>query len=147
MTENETTPAPTPDEARALLARSAAAAGTLRASGQNRHALWLTGHAASTFMFFVGLSTIPDDTGALTLAGAYGLTLLVLSLAWLRGAPVTKQGMGLRWVAAVTTWGVVYAIALVVGLTWLRESVLWWLAAAVLATFPLARGAWREAQA
>ena len=147
MTEHDSTATPTPDEARALLARSAAAAGTLRASGQNRHALWLTGHAAATFMFFVGLATIPEDTGALVLAGSYGAVLLVLSLAWLRGARVTKHGMGMRWVAAVTTWGVVYAVALVVGLTWLRESVLWWLVAAVLATVPLARGAWREAQA
>ena len=81
------------------------------------------------------------------LAGAYGVTLLVLSLALLPGAPVTKQGMGRRWIVALAGWGVTYAVSLVVGLTWLRESVLFWLLAAVVVTAPLAVGAWREGRA
>ena len=138
---------PTPDEARQLLALSAGAAGSLRAAGQNRHAQWLTGLATSTFMFYVGLSTIPDDTGALVLCGAYMATAAVLAFALLRGALVTKEGMPRRWWVAIRGWGVAYGVTLIVGLTWLRESVLFWLLASVVVTAPLALGAWREGRA
>ena len=138
---------PTPDEARQLLALTAGAAGSLRAAGQNRHAQWLTGLATSTFMFYVGLSTIPDDGPALVLCGAYMATALVLSIALLRGAPVSKEGMGRRWVGALGGWGVAYGVSLIVGLTWLRESTLFWLLSAFVVTAPLAVGAWREGRA
>jgi len=142
-----TSPDPTPDQARQLLALTAGAAGSLRAAGQNRHAQWLTGLASSTFMFYVGLSTLPDDGPALVLCAAYMATCLGLSIALLRGAPVTKAGMGRRWVRAIRAWGVAYTVSLIVGLTWLRESVLFWLLAAVVVTAPLAVGAWREGRA
>ena len=138
---------PTPDEARQLLAMSAGAAGSLRAAGQNRHAQWLTGLATSTFMFYVGLSTIPDDGPALVLCGAYMASCLVLSVALLRGVTVTKEGMGRRWIGAIRGWGIAYTVSLIVGLTWLRESVLFWLLASVVVTAPLAVGAWREGRA
>jgi hypothetical protein len=138
---------PTPDEARQLLAMTTGAAGALRAAGQNRHAQWLTGLATSTFMFYIGLSTVPDDGPALLLCGAYMATCVALSVALLRGAPVTKEGMGRRWVSAIRGWGVAYTVTLIVGLTWLRESVLFWLLAAVVVTAPLAVGAWREGRA
>ena len=111
---------PTPDEARQLLAMTAGAAGSLRAAGQNRHAQWLTGLATSTFMFYIGLSTIPDDTGGLVLCGAYMLTAAVLAFALLRGAVVTKEGMPRRWWVAIRGWGIAYGVTLIVGLTWLR---------------------------
>ena len=142
-----TTTNPTPDEARQLLALSAGAAGSLRAAGQNRHAQWLTGFATATFMTYIGLSTIPDDVGGLVLLGAYMGTIGLLSLALLRGAPVTKRGMARRWVPAIRLWGVLYTVTLIVGLTWLRESVLFWLVAAFAVTAPLAVGAWREGRA
>ena len=138
---------PTPDEARQLLAMTAGAAGSLRAAGQNRHAQWLTGLATSTFMFYVGLSTIPDDGPALVLCGAYMRYRRRPVDRAAPGAPMTKEGMGRRWVSAIRTWGVAYAVSLVVGLTWLRESVLFWLLASVVVTAPLAVGAWREGRA
>jgi hypothetical protein len=138
---------PTPDEARQLLAMTAGAAGSLRAAGQNRHAQWLTGLATSTFMFYIGLSTIPDDTGGLVLCGAYMLTAAVLAFALLRDATVTKEGMSRRWWVAIRGWGIAYGVTLIVGLTWLRESVLFWLLASVVVTAPLAVGGWREGRA
>jgi hypothetical protein len=138
---------PTPDEARQLLALTAGAAGSLRAASENRHAQWLTGLATSTFMFYVGLSTIPDDGPGLVLCGAYMATALLLWIALLRGAPVSKEGMGRRSAAAMGGWGVAYGVTLFVGLTWLRESALFWLVSAFVVSAPLAVGAWREGRA
>ncbi len=138
---------PTPEQAQHLLSLTHGAADSLRAAGQNRHAQWLTGFATSTFMTYIGLSTLPDDTGSLVLLGAYMATVGALSLALLRGAPVTKRGMERRWVPAMTTWGVLYGITLVVGLTWLRDSSLFWLVSAFVVSAPLAIGAWREGRA
>jgi hypothetical protein len=138
---------PTPEQAQHLLSLTHGAADSLRAAGQNRHAQWLTGFATSTFMTYVGLSTIPDDIGALVILGAYMATVGLLSLALLRGAPVTKRGMGSRWVPALRLWGLLYTVTLVVGLTWLRGSSLFWLAGAFVVSAPLAAGAWREGRA
>ena len=55
--------------------------------------------------------------------------------------------MGRRWIGAIRGWGVAYTVSLIVGLTWLRESVLFWLLASVVVTAPLAVGAWREGRA
>ena len=137
----------TPEQAQHLLTLTHGAADSLRAAGQNRHAQWLTGFATSTFMFYVGMSTIPDDAGALTLIGAYIATCVALSLALLRGAPVTKRGMGSRWVPALTLWGVLYTVTLIVGLTWLPGSRMFWLAGAFVVSAPLVVGAWREGRA
>jgi len=138
---------PTPEQAQHLLALTHGAADSLRAAGQNRHAQWLTGFATSTFMTYVGLSTIPDDAGALVLLGAYMAAVGLLSLALLRGAPVTKRGMTARWVPAIRLWGLLYIVTLVVGLTWVRDSRLFWLIGAFVVSAPLAVGAWREGRA
>jgi len=138
---------PTPEQAQHLLALTHGAADSLRAAGQNRHAQWLTGFATSTFMTYVGLSTVPDDTGKLVLLGAYMASCALLSLALLRGAPMTKHGMGRRWVRAVTTWGVLYGITLIVGMNWFRESSVFWLVSAFVVSAPLAVGAWHEGRA
>ena len=87
------------------------------------------------------------DGPALVLCGAYMASCLVLSLALLRGVTVTKEGMGRRWIGAIRGWGIAYTVTLIVGLTWLRESVLFWLLASVVVTAPLAVGDWREGRA
>ena len=126
---------------------TAGAAGSLRAAGQNRHAQWLTGLATSTFMFYVGLSTIPDDAGALVLCGCLHGDCRGARRRPAPGRLVTKEGMPRRWWVAIRGWGVAYGVSLIVGLTWLRESVLFWLLASVVVTAPLAVGAWREGRA
>jgi|GEM_PF-1337375 len=145
--QSPTTPGATPEEARHLLTVSAGAAGSLRAAGENRHAQLLTGLAASTFMFYVALSSVPDDAFALLLAGTYAATCAVLWFGLVRGAPVTKRDMAARWDPAIRLWGAAYIVTFVVGLTWLRGSTLFWLLSAVVVTAPLAVGAWREGRA
>ncbi|MGY4645619.1 hypothetical protein [Cellulomonas sp. URHB0016] len=145
--ETHATDGPTPEEARQLLNASAGAAGALRAAGQNRHAQWLTGLATSTFMFYVALASGPDDTFALLLIGSYAATCATLWFSLVRGAPVTKRDMGTRWDPAIRLWGLAYIVTLIVGLTWLRDSSLFWLLSAVVVTAPLAVGAFREGRA
>ena len=138
---------PTPDEARQLLAMTAGAAGSLRAAGQNRHAQWLTGLATSTFMFYVGLSTIPDSRpGARPVRRLHALRRRPVVRAAPRGSD-DQGGHGPPLGQRDPGWGVAYGVSLIVGLNWLQESVLFWLLASVVVTAPLAVGAWREGRA
>ncbi len=54
---------------------------------------------------------------------------------------VTPHGYGRRHGTIMASWGVLYAVALIIGLTWFQGELAWWLPVAVIVPLPFFVGA------
>ena len=138
---------PTPDEARELLGHSTSAAAAIRGAGQNRHAQWLTGMAATSFMYLVSLGIAATDPDIVVASLAFAFAVAALCLTLLPTAPVAKSGMKRRWLWSLIAWGLLLGIAMPIGLLAFRAEPFFWAPAALVVALPLAIGAARETRA
>ena len=136
---------PTPAEAGALLAEAASAGKRLRAGAGARTGAWLTGMAVATTSYLTSLGIAGNSDREVAVASlVFGAVVAVLSSTLLPGVRVTAAGFGRRWTASVLGWGALYAVALVVGLTFQRGELLFWSVAGVVTALPLVLGARAE---
>ena len=142
-----TTTQPTPDEARELLGHSTSAAAALRGAGQNRHAQWLTGMAATSFMYLVSMGIAATDPEVVVASLAFAFAVATLCVTLLPTASVAKRGMKRRWLWSLIAWGLLLAIAMPVGFVVFNAEPAYWVPAAVVVALPLAIGAAREGRA
>ena len=142
-----TTIQPTPEEARGLLGSSTSAAAAIRGAGQNRHAQWLTGMATASFMYLVAMGIAATDPDVLVASLAFAFAVAALCLTLLPTAPVAKSGMKRRWLRSLIAWGLLFGIAMPVGLVVFRAEPLYWAPAALVVALPLAIGAAKEGRA
>lgn len=138
---------PTPDEARELLEHSTSAAAAIRGASQNRHAQWLTGMAATSFMYLVSLGIADTDTQIAVVSLAFAFAVATLCVTLLPTAPVAKSGMKRRWLWSLISWGALLGVAMPVGLLAFRAEPLYWVPAALVVALPLAIGAAKEGRA
>ena len=136
---------PTPSEAGALLSKADLTARSTRAGASAPPACWLTGMAGASLLYFTGVGVAgTDETEGLLVSGVFLVVVLALSFSLLSGLRVSKVGFGRRWVASVVSWGVLFALGLVLGLTLLADVLAYWPVAGALVALPLALGARAE---
>ena len=142
------TPVPSPEEARAMLAGAGTTARAASAGTGARTGAWLVGTAVASWGFLTSLGIAgTSDVRVLLAALVLVVTLACLSLALLPGVRANRAGFDRRWSAAVATWGALLALVLTTGLLWMREVLAFWPLAGALVALPLALGARGELRA
>ena len=138
---------PTPSEAGALLAKAESTSRQVRTGSGARTGAWLVGMAVATFSYLTSMGIAGTSDSRVVLASTvFGVVVAALSLGLLPGVRVNRAGFGRRWVAAVATWGLLYATGLIAGVYLMRDVLVYWPLAGALVALPLALGARAEAR-
>lgn len=135
----------TREQAIAELAHADAAAGRVRG-----HARWM---ATYFTVFGLGFGTVTLILGLvqplalrMTIFATCWLVLMIGMVLWARGQQAAPRGR-FRGVWAWIATGILYGVALVVGMPALEGRVGYWAPAAVIVALPLCVAAWRERRA
>lgn len=140
-----TKPGPTPEEARALLARAAQSESTTRAASSWPQIAGLLSLGAASSLALPAIVYTPGEVRALP---------MVLMVLWIAASFVfmtafnrsVKRGFGARWVTTVGVWAVLWVAAIVGTSTWFVDQT-WFLAVACAALTAVTMiGAWIEAR-
>lgn len=149
MNENETTDAPTPAQAQALLARATAIGAASTNAAAWPVAMIFTSLAILGSMLMIGMQIVSvTGYGAPLLAASVGIWAAATACIWPMFQRSTKAGYTRRFLTSLGAYFVLYAVALGVGVSLFRQGNLWFYipAAIVLAGIGLA-AAFRELRA
>lgn len=149
MNENETTGAPTPAQAQALLARANAIGAASTNAAAWPVAMIFTSLAILGSMLMIGMQIVSvTGYGAPLLAASVGIWAAATACIWPMFQRSTKAGYTRRFLTSPGAYFVLYAVALGVGVSLFRQGNLWFYipAAIVLAGIGLA-AAFRELRA
>ncbi len=140
-------PLPSPHEAADLLGTVDRVHARVRGAASWRYVGWLSGMAVATVMYLAAMGLVGSDTEVLVLSIPFAVCVAGLSVTLLPGSRVSSTGFARRWITALVSWGVLYAASLVIGLSFFRGVVAFWLPAAIVTALPLVLGARAEARA
>lgn len=136
---------PTPEEARALLARASQSDSTTRAGASWPQISGLLSLGAASSLALPAIAYSPSELIALPIA----LLTLWIAMSFVFMTAFTravKRGFGRRWVTTVILWGVLWTVSVLGTSTWFAGQTWFLIVACASLTIVTLVGAWIEAR-